>query len=343
MIMAWQECSPGSIPCYTFGSTGVAIARTLLSREKWRPRPGSATRVIPVGEEFLSRFSHYAERTVYLTDGIADVGRAPTLYANQKACEIAPIRMAGIYGSEILRGVRSFKPVEPPFGIFRPEFLSHVNAARDTYGRLLKLHPVSFTAFSQTPQRAVDVLEQSQVSVRYPFLDNDLVRTAFRGPDLSGVKNDAFADNDVCLKLIACGNPVLGRIRTDRGLRRKTGFISAAARAALEFTFKSEYAYDYGMPQSVARIDHLFSSFHLERLLLGRHKFSHFRVWYRDRLAKYVQEMLLDPCTLGRPYLERSGVEAVVRGHLKGNRNYTSAIHRLLSLELLHRLFVDAI
>jgi asparagine synthase (glutamine-hydrolysing) len=40
--------------------------------------------------------------------------------------------------------------------------------------------------------------------------------------------------------------------------------------------------------------------------------------------------------------LERKGVEAIVKGHLNGNRNYTTEIHRLLSLELLHRLFVDA-
>ena len=59
-------------------------------------------------------------------------------------------------------------------------------------------------------------------------------------------------------------------------------------------------------------------------------------------LANYVKEMLLDSRTLSRPYLERKGVEAIVSGHLKGNRNYTTEIHRLLSLELIHRLFVDA-
>jgi len=80
----------------------------------------------------------------------------------------------------------------------------------------------------------------------------------------------------------------------------------------------------------------------LERLWLGRHKVVHFRYWYRTVLAKYVQEILLDPRTLARPYLERGGVEAIVRQHVKGNRNYTTEIHRLLSLELVHRLFVDA-
>jgi asparagine synthase (glutamine-hydrolysing) len=106
---------------------------------------------------------------------------------------------------------------------------------------------------------------------------------------------------------------------------------------------KAEYAYDHGMPQSVARIDHALSPFHLEKLFLGRHKYYHFRVWYRDALSKYVQEMLLDPLTLSRPYLDRKAVEATVRGHLKEGRNHTTEIHKLLSIELLHRLFIDAV
>ena len=32
----------------------------------------------------------------------------------------------------------------------------------------------------------------------------------------------------------------------------------------------------------------------------------------------------------------------MVRGHLKGDRNYTFEIHKVLTLELLHRLFLDA-
>jgi asparagine synthase (glutamine-hydrolysing) len=51
--------------------------------------------------------------------------------------------------------------------------------------------------------------------------------------------------------------------------------------------------------------------------------------------------MLLDPRTLSRPYLERNGIETMVRGHLKGDRNYTTEIHKALTLELLHRLFLD--
>ena len=133
----------------------------------------------------------------------------------------------------------------------------------------------------------------------------------------------------------------MAKIPTDRGISAGSGPWGRLRHEYQEFTFKAEYAYDYGMPQWVARIDHLVSGLHLERLFLGRHKFYHFRVWYRDALAKYVQEILLDPLTLSRPYLDSKVVESLVTGHVKFGRNYTSEIHKLLSIELLHRLFID--
>lgn len=57
-------------------------------------------------------------------------------------------------------------------------------------------------------------------------------------------------------------------------------------------------------PQWLAHIDYLLSSVHPERLFLCRHKFYYFRVWYRDALAHYVRQMLLDRRTLSRPYLK---------------------------------------
>jgi asparagine synthase (glutamine-hydrolysing) len=339
MIMAWQRCSPGALPCYTFGGTYRDCRDVLVARQVARVC-GQRHEVIATGDEFLSRFCHYAERSVYLADGCVDTSRAPALYVNEKARQIAPVRIAGIYGGEVTRRLRGFKPWEPAPGLFRPELLSHVQTAKKTYAGLVSAHPVSFTLFGQTPQRGVDTLEESQLDVRCPYLDNDLVRTAFRAPEKAMVNSDAAANNHDCLRLIADGNAALRRIQTDRGLAGD-GLTAPISRGYLEFSFKAEYAYDYGMPQWVARIDHLFSPFHLERLFLGRHKFYHFRVWYREALSKYVQEMLLDRRTLSRPYLDRNGLERIVRGHLKGNRNYTNEIHKVLTLEILHRLFVD--
>jgi asparagine synthase (glutamine-hydrolysing) len=337
MIMAWQNSDPGALPCYTFGSMlrenhDVRVARRLA---KVCSQPFQE---ITAGQEFLTRFPHYAERSVYLSEGCVDVSRSPDVYVNEKARQIATVRMTGNYGGEVLRRVRTFKPVEPLPGLFQPEFLSHVRQAGETFARLATGHPVSFAVFRQCPWNHYGILalEETQLSLRSPFLDNDLVRAVFRAPET------ALTGNEASLRLIADGKRGLLRIATDRGLAGERGrLLSAAYQRFLEFQFKAEYAYDMGMPQWVATIDHAFSALHLERLFLGRHKVFHFRTWYRDALAGYVREMLLDPRTLGRPYIERNRLEEVVRGHLKGDRNYTNEIHKVLTLELLHRLFVN--
>jgi asparagine synthase (glutamine-hydrolysing) len=118
-------------------------------------------------------------------------------------------------------------------------------------------------------------------------------------------------------------------------------FPGAILRYYLNLTFKADYAYNHGMPQWMARIDHLLASLHLEHVFLGWHKYYHFRVWYRDALASYLREMLLDSRTLSRPYWQKNNLEAIVQHHVKGDRNYTNEIHRVLSLELAHRLFLD--
>jgi len=337
-VMAWQRFPSGSLPCYTYGEAGRDCRDVVVARQVARECQQSH-QVISIGNEFLARFPYYAERSMYLTDACVDVTRAPDLYLSERAREIAPVRMTGLYGDEVLRPqARAFKPVDPVPGPFNPDFLSYVGAARQTYGEIIQCNPTYFSAFRQAPWHHYGILslEQTQLAVRTPFLDNDFVRTAFRAPQ------SATANNDLRVRLIGDGSTALQRIPTDRGFAGNSGPHAWALRNFLEFTFNAEYAYDYGMPQWLAGLDHFFSPLKLERLFLGRHKLYHYRVWYRDILASYVQEMLLDSRTLARPYLERKGVEAIVRGHLKGDRNYTTEIHRLLSLELLHRLFLDA-
>jgi asparagine synthase (glutamine-hydrolysing) len=338
VIMALRKPAPQSLPCYTFGGMfrdcqDVQVARRVAKACQ------QSHEVITVGDEFLSQFSRYAERSVYLTEGGIDVSRSSDLYVSEKAREIAPVKVVGTYGSEIIRHVVLFKPMAQMNGLYRPEFLSHLSQAGDTYAGLRREHPVTFAAFRQSPWSHYGVLglEQSQLAVRSPYLDNDFVRTVFRAP-----KSNDLSD-DVRLRLVRDGDAALGRIRTDLGIGGDSGPLAATvSRFLLGFSQKAEYAYDYLMPQGVARVDHLLAPLHLERLFLGRHKLLHFRLWYRDPLADYVRQMLLDPLTLSRPYLERKGVEAIVQGHLKGDQNHTTEIHKLITLELLHRLFLDS-
>jgi len=333
IIMAWHKAQPNTLPCYTFGSMYRDNQDVKLARRVAKIC-GQSHQVLVTGEEFLSRFPHYAERTTYLTEGGVDLGRSPDLYVNEKAREIAPVRMVGTYGSEILLHAVMFKADEPVAGLFQPDVLQLVRTGKATYDATRRVHPVTFAAFRQSPWHHYGVLglEQTQVAVRSPYLDNDLVKTVYRAPDSAGINEQAR------LRLIRDGSPELAKLPTDLGIG---GSNNRLAQAYLKFSFKAEYAYDYGMPQWIAQVDHMFSALRLERVWLGRHKIFHFRVWYRDQLRGYVREMLLDNRSLSRPYLERAGVERIVNDHLRGNRNFTTEISRLLSLELIHRLFID--
>jgi len=297
MVMAWQRLPAGSLPCYTFGSSFRENRDVIIAR-RVAHACGEPHDVIVAGAELLAEFPRYAERTVYLTDGCAGIISTPVLYSTVKAREIAPVRMTGNYGDQIILRWRAFKPSKLRASLFNPEFSAHVNAGVETYHTATRIHPLTFAAFRQAPwfHYGLAALEHSQVALRTPFLDNDFVRMNYRAPQ------SALTNNEVRLRLIAEGRPALRQIPTDRASDSSRRFTTALAHAYHELTFKAEYGYDYGMPQLASRVDHLVSWLHLERLFLGRHKYYHFRVWYRDALSKYVREMLLDERTLSRPY-----------------------------------------
>lgn len=337
MIMAWHKPAPGSLPCYTFGGMYRECRDVIVARQVARAC-GQPHQVIRCGPEFITRFPHYAERTVYLTDGCVDVGYSPVLHGCQKAREIAHVRMTGNYGDQVLRGLRAFSPMASASGLFASDLHPYLAAARQTYSRIVDTHPLTFAAFRQAPwhHHGLLALEQTQLTMRSPYLDNDVVRTLFRAPSA------VARNNDLRIRLIGDGNTALRKIRTDMGFAgRGERFWGSILRHYQTFTFRADYAYNHGMPQWMAQIDHFFAPLHLERLFLGWHKYHHFRVWYRDVLAEYLRELLLDSRTLSRPYWQRNTLEAMVRHHIKGDRNYTNEIHRLLTLELAHRLFLD--
>ena len=339
MIMAGQKATRGSLPCYSFGGM-LRDSQDVQVAKKVAELCGQSHDVIRVGNEFLEQFPHYSERVVFLTDGCVDVRNSSDLYINEKARQIAPIRMTGNLGGEVLRRVRAFKAEDSVPGLFHPEFAAKIEETKGTFRRLTQIHPLSFALFRQAPWHHYGLisLEESQLSLRSPFLDNDFVRTVFRAPP------SAMESDDLSLRLIADGDRALRRVRTDRGLGGNLpSWAAALQRAYLGFTFRAEYACDLGLPQRLARYDRAVAGLGLERVFLGRHKFYHYRLWYRDALGSYIREMLLDSRTLSRPYLQRTALERIVNEHLGGMRNHTTAIHKILTLEYIHRLFIDAI
>jgi asparagine synthase (glutamine-hydrolysing) len=339
MIMACMNVQPGELPCYTFGSMYHDNYDVKISRQVAKICQ-QTHQVLEVGRTFFSEFPSLAEKTVYITDGNLDVSASADLYVNKLAREIAPIRLTGNYGSEILRGTRHLKALPACVGLFESSFEKQINTvAAETLRENFQGHRVSFAAFKQPPWFHYNrlALEQSQLTLRSPYMDNDLVRLMFQAP------LEVLNGSELSFRLINDGNRALGNIMTDRGLGGNNGYLfSNFAHLYREFLFKADYAFNYGMPQWLAKLDHyLLAPLHIEKIFLGRHKFYHFRIWFRDELSAYVKELLLDKRSLKRPYLNSKFVEKLVLEHTSGKKNYTTEITKLLTLELLQRLMID--
>jgi asparagine synthase (glutamine-hydrolysing) len=337
MIMAWARPNRGELPCYTFNGSYRDCADARIAR-RVAAACGQPHQTISVGDEFLIQFPQCAEQTVRITDGAMDVSGAAELYVNRLARQIAPVRLTGNYGSEILRRHVAFRPRALSREMFSSDFLLQLDRATSSYSKEAQGNSLSFIVFKQVPWHHYSRLavEQSQISVRSPFLDNDLVALAFQTPP------EAQMSLAPLLRLIAEGNPGLGQIPTDRGVSYPANRITSRVRHSIEECLtKAEYACDYGMPNWLARIDRVLQPLRVERLFLGRQKFCHFRTWYRHQLASYLKDVLLDQRSRSRPYVNGSALEPLVNAHVGGLGNYTVEIHKLLSMELLHRTLLD--
>lgn len=289
---------------------------------------------IRVDDAFFAQFASLAEQAVRVSDGTMDVSGAVELFVNARARAVAPIRLTGNYGSEILRANIALRPAHIDGDCYTPAFQQRLDEARATYASELAGHPMSFIVRKQLPwyHHGRFTLERAALTPRSPFLDPEVVALSYRVPAaMRGAAGPLLA-------LIAAGNRTLAEVETDRAVRPRAVPLAAAWR---ELTVKAEYAYDYGMPGWLTRTDRALIPLHLERLFLGRHKFYHFRVWYRDRLGPFLRERLagFDEERFGyRP----GAVRALVDAHVAGRANHTLALHHALTAQLVDDLLLRA-
>jgi asparagine synthase (glutamine-hydrolysing) len=336
MIMAGLAATT-ALPCYTFGGPYRDCSDVKLARQVAQ-LCGQTHQVIPVGRQFLHEFSSMAERSIYISDGEMDVSGSVELYANRFARQIAPIRLTGNYGSEVLRHNVAFAPSPLNRTLFNPEFVALGLQAAIAYAEEAAVRRLSLITRKQVPwhHHARLAVEQSQVTMRSPYLDNDLVALAYQAPE--GCETSAMP----ALSFVHDKSPRLSAVATDRGLKaRPTPLLTQLQHLFQEFTFRAEYAYDYGMPQWLARVDHAARHLQLERAFLGRHKFYHFRVWYRDALGPFLRDLLLNARAESRPHVQPGSLARLVNQHVAGTHNHTSAIHQAVSIELMYRQFIE--
>jgi asparagine synthase (glutamine-hydrolysing) len=333
MVIAAANAPEGAVPCYTFGSMyrdtyDVRVAGA-IARACHQPH-----HVLVLDQEFARTSSQWLERAVYISDGYLGLSGAAELYLNRLARRVAPVRVTGNYGGELLRGFRAFKSSIPKGDFLAPDMARRVREASETFDALDRMRPLSFTLLCQAPSGyGRYAIERSQVAVRSPFLDYRVIPLLYRSPGrfAKGTEPSAF--------LVGRRRPDLLGIPTDRGKLGGGGRLrQRALHAYRELLFRGEYWTGHGAPDWVSRLTRHQSGRWLERMFVGRHKFLHPRIVIRNELGDYMRDILLagHDASLGS-YFDRNRVAALVQAHWRGERNYCNELDRLLTVALTSR------
>src|SRR6266480_60304 len=127
MIVACRPDSVRDIVCYTYsGKSGETFDDRLAAQVA--KVCGLEHRLLRIDSDFFLEFATHVDRTVCLTDGCFGVTGAHEVYFNKKARQLAPVRLTGNYGSEVLRGTSTFKPLGLSPALFNPEFSRSLNS-----------------------------------------------------------------------------------------------------------------------------------------------------------------------------------------------------------------------
>lgn len=336
MVMACLPPAQGKITSYTFAGLKD---NTLDGRiaAKIAGLCGIDHCLLRIKPDFLTGFAGYLDRTVYISDGTAGATGAHEIYFNTAARALATTRLTGNFGSEVLRGMSTFKAHPVDFTLLSPETQRAVTAASH-YAAGPRYHPVSFATFREIPWNLFGTMAagKSQVTFRTPYLDNELVKLAFRVP--AHLRTSPMP----ALRLIQRHHPELAAIATDRGLIGEArGPAHMARRIFAEVSFKLDYMHKEGLPSALSPFAPFLNA--LDHTgLLGLHKFLAYRRWFQNELNPQIASVLSDRRTREMPFWDPKSLEPMLAEHVGGRRNRVKELNAILTLEAIDRLLLGA-
>jgi asparagine synthase (glutamine-hydrolysing) len=335
MIMAClPDLSPPAI-CYTFTGEGGETKDDKVAAEVAKACR-LEHRLLRLKPEFFSNFASHLDRTVYATDGCSGLAGSHEIYFNRMGHEISTVRLTGVFGSEVFRGMSTFQPVGLTPTMLAPELRQSVQSCeRQPPGG--NCHGSTFAAFREAPWHLVGNLSasRSQVCFRTPYLDNQLVALAYQMPP------SLRASPRTALRLVQNNHTVLRSIPTDRQVGGQTGPLrNRVDRFFCQVLFKIDYYYNEGMPNTLARLDPALEAANSIVPLFGHHKFLHYRIWLRKRLAPFLQQALSDPEIQHQGFWNPAFLSRMAADHIRGRRNYVKEIDAVLTLNAVKRLLL---
>ena len=332
MIMACLPQAGRRQTCYTFA--GRAGETTLDDKIAARVAAacGLEHRLLRLQPDFFADFAAHADRTVFITDGSAGILGAHEIYFNRQARALSPVRLTGNFGGEILRVVSTYGPQRLAPDLFNPDFAEAIAPATAALAAHKK-NPYTFAACKEIPWNIFGTVAagRSQVAVRTPYLDNELVALAYQTPP------ETRKSPQSALRLIRTNNRKLAGIPTDRGFgEHNSGPAFWARRVFAEVTFKLDYYNNEGLPRACSALDPAFKLLAAKAGLAGLHKYLHYSHWLRHDLSGYVNESISAAQT--SPFWRADFVRPMAADHLAGRKNFASELNAVLTLEAVERV-----
>lgn len=335
MIMA---CLPkmGEQPvCYTFSGENRDTLDALLAAQIAEVC-GLEHRILRIDRDFFSDFASHVDRTVYITDGSLGSLGAHEIYLNSQARALSPVRVTGVFGGEILRGVSMFKPLHLAHRLVNADLAETVSSCTGSWSRNGE-HSVTFAAFRETPELrfALVSASRSQVTFRTPYLDNEIVALAYRAPETARMSSDCTSS------LVKVNNLALSKLPTDMGELGEANRVTVALRRIFaKVACKLDYFRSEGLPQGLSRLDPLLIQISSGLGIAGLHKYLPYRSWFQRELADYVKNVVSDARAQHALFFNLDFLEYMVREHICGRKNYTLELNAVLTLEAVERLLL---
>lgn len=318
-------------PCYTFGGMWGETFDIRTAR-KLAGLCHQSHQVIGIDQVFLAEFPRYAEKSVYISDGTHDVLGAHDVYFNEVARRIAPIRLTGKFGSEVVRTRRLIPWSDFPRHLLRPEFSLLLDRAPNLDQVTQKRHPLTRVVAEEIAWYEFGrvSVEQSQVTLRTPYMDNSLVKLMYEAPFAVRASRIPQA------RYVRAKCSEIADVPTNMGkVRENSELMGKLAYAGYWALFKTEFVYLYATPHWLTRIDRALGALKPERLIAGRQKFEGYRIWFKTHLAEFVRETLLKPHPYCVEFFDKAWVEKIVMRHTAGTHNYLNELNKILTIELI--------
>jgi len=319
------------LPCYTFDGTWGELFDVRAARRIARMLKQDFETIRADGR-FLKGFPDFAERTVYISDGTHDALGAHDIYFNQRARDIAPVRLTGKFGSEIVRTRPLIATMSYARDFLGAELRSRVEALPSLAAIHQHAHPLTRVVAEAVGWHEFGrvSIEQSQLVLRTPYMDNDFVKLMFRAP--AGVR----AAGTLQEQYVKDMSPRLASIPTNLGsFISNSRLVTKIAYALSRVLFKVEYIYLYAAPHWLTLVDRKLARLQPERILSGRQKWEGYRIWFNTDFSEFVNETLLNSRAHLTQFFDKHAVKKIVERHLAGTHNYMNEINRALTVELI--------